>query len=139
MAEPHVYACVDLEIEAPKGFTVNTDMDAGWRPRYVEGDLTVLKANSRLSIDEYEDGPLRITATLVRICPKESFESKEPVIARSYQRLAALIQLGASGRTAHRTAITKLGDEITDIVLDMHPDDPVTKFRVAQAVKRYAD
>jgi hypothetical protein len=138
MPELHIYACVDLEIQAPAGFQVNTDMDAGWRPRFIEGDITVLDADSRLTIDEYDDGPLKIRSTLVRLCPKESFESTEPVIARPYQRLAALIQLGAAGRAAHRQAIDKLGDEIIDIVFDKHGDDPVTAFRVKDAVKRYA-
>lgn len=133
--EPNVYACVNLEIQAPAGFQVNTDMDAGWRPRYVEGDLAVLQENARIFHDEYDDGPLRIQAQLVRITSAEDFGKP----GSPYQRLAALIQLGASGRTAHRTAIDKLGSELVDIIADRHGDDPVTMFRVKDVVKRYAD
>lgn len=133
MAEPHVYACVDLEIQAPTGFQVNTDMDAGWRPTYVEGDLTVLERDDRVFVHTYDDGPLRITQTLIRLCPQADLGQ------RPYQRLAALIQLGASGRTAHRQAITKLSDEILGILEERLGDDPVLSFRIKDAVKRYAD
>jgi hypothetical protein len=129
-----VYACVDLEIQAPTGFQVNTDMDAGWRPTYVEGDLTVLDDDGRVKIIEYHDGPLRIVQTLVRLCKQGELQN-----SRSYQRLAALIQLGASGRTAHRQAITKLSDEILGILEERLGDDPVLSFRIKDAVKRYAD
>lgn len=131
--EPHVYACVDLEIQAPAGFTVNTDMDAGWRPTYIEGDLTVLEDDVRVRVIRYDDGPLKITQTLLRLCPKGEMQT------RSYQRLGALIQLGASGRTAHRQAIAKLSDEILGILEERLGDDPVLSFRIKDAVKRYAD
>lgn len=133
MAEPHVYACVDLEIQAPAGFQVNTDMDAGWRPTYVEGDLTVLERDDRQVLHAYDDGPLRITQTLVRLCPQAAFDQ------RPNQRLAALIQLGAVGQQTHRAAVAKFAAEVTDTVLERYPDDSVLAFRVKELVKRYSE
>lgn len=132
---PNVYACVNLEIQAPAGFQVNTDMDAGWRPKYVEGDLTVLDENARIFVDEYDDGPLRIQSQLVRLTSVDDFQKP----GSAYQRLGGLIALGAAGRAAHRAAIDKLAGEVVDIVADRHGDDPVTMFRVKDVVKRYAD
>ncbi len=133
MAEPHVYACSNLEIEAPKGFQVNTDMDAGWRPQYVEGDITILEQDDRVVVFTYDDGPLRISQTLVRIC-RESEYQQAP-----YQRLLALIQLGASGRQAHREAIAKMADDLRGVVEERVGADPVLTFRVNEVLKRYAD
>lgn len=133
MAEPHVYACVDLQIAAPAGFQVNTDMDAGWRPTYIEGDITLLDRDDRVAIIGYDDGPLRITQTLIRLCRKAELEQ------RPFQRLAALIQLGASGRQAHRDAITKLAGELQGLVEDRVGGDPVLTFRIKELVKRYAE
>lgn len=133
MAELHVYACSNLEIQAPAGFQVNTDMDAGWRPTYVEGDITVLDRDERVVVISYEDGPLRITQTLVRICRQSEYQQAP------YQRLLALIALGAAGRQAHREAIAKMADDLRGVVEERVGGDPVLTFRVNEVLKRYAD